>query len=208
MKTIVQLIPSSAKGRRPGLSLVPEYITIHSTGNSKSTAKNEADNVCNNDPFLQSSFHIVVGDKEAYNVIPYTEIAWHAGDGYDGPGNRKSIALELVETGDREKVLRNAIEIIVALMRKYSIPLDHVVPHKRWGKKTCPRILLKNDFIEDEMDWGWFYSELQKVTGPSLSEAWAWFEKQGFLTTKKKTDALTFEDLALTLYQMQRKEVK
>ena len=46
MKYIVDHIPKTSK-KRPGYKLVPEYLTIHSTGNSKSTARNERDYLTN-----------------------------------------------------------------------------------------------------------------------------------------------------------------
>ena len=64
-----QLIPKTAKGRRPQLKMTPEYITIHSTGNPRSTAQNEADNVCNNNPDMQVSFHWVKARSAKYAVM-------------------------------------------------------------------------------------------------------------------------------------------
>lgn len=208
MKTIVQLVPTSASGRRPGLKLVPLYITIHSTGNAESTAKNEADNICNNNPDKQSSFHLVIGEKEAYNVIPFREVAWHAGDGYEGTGNRSSLAIEMVETGNREKVLRNTIDNVAQLMQTYKIPLDRVVPHQRWSKKACPRILLDKELIQGGMNWEWFLSELQKKVMPDKNQSWKWAQEQGLFSQKKQTDPVSYDELAFALYQMQGKGVK
>ncbi len=156
-----QLIPRTAKGRRPQLKMIPEYITIHSTGNPRSTAQNEADNVCNNNPDMQVSFHWVVDDKQAINVIPDNEVAWHAGDG-NGPGNRKSIGVEICESGDRAKTLDNAARLVAKLMEKHNIPLKRVVQHYDWSGKDCPRILRNPSYIQNYMNWEWFLVTLKE----------------------------------------------
>lgn len=154
-----QLIPRTAKGRRPQLKMTPEYITIHSTGNPRSTAQNEADNVCNNSPDMQVSFHWVVDDKQAINVIPENEVAWHAGDG-NGPGNRKSIGIEICESGDRAKTLDNAARLVAKLMKTHNI--YKVVQHNHWSGKDCPRILRNPSYIVNHMNWEWFLVTLRE----------------------------------------------
>jgi N-acetylmuramoyl-L-alanine amidase len=166
MKLIEQYIPKTAKGRRPQIPMTPIYITVHGTGNPKSTAKNEADNVCNNEPDSQISFHIVVDDKEAYKLLPFNEISWNAGDGKNGFGNRKSISIEICESGDREKTLLNAVEIIHDLMVEFNIGVDDVKQHYDWSKKDCPRILRNQDYIVGGMDWNWFIDKLQDSFEP------------------------------------------
>lgn len=154
-----QFIPLSATGRRSGRGMKPEYITIHSTGNPRSTAQNEADNVCKNNPELQVSFHLVVDDKQAIQVLPFNEVAWHAGDGF-GTGNLKSIGIEICEGGDRVKTLMNAIEVVKELMLAYNIDSNHVARHKDWSGKNCPRILIDPSFTKNGMNWSWFKSLL------------------------------------------------
>lgn len=154
-----QLIPKTAKGRRSQLKMTPEYITIHSTGNHRSTAQNEADNVCNNNPDMQVSFHWVVDDKQAINVIPENEVAWHAGDG-NGPGNRKSIGIEICESGDRAKTLDNTARLVAKLMEKHNI--HKIVQHNHWSGKDCPRILRNPSYIKNHMNWEWFLVTLKE----------------------------------------------
>jgi N-acetylmuramoyl-L-alanine amidase len=176
IKIIKQLIPPSAKGRRPGIPMKAKYITIHSTGNPRSTAKNEADNVTRNDPGKQVSFHFVVDDKKIYQVMPTNEVAWHAGDGAGrdaqgrdrpelSPGNRMSIGIEICESGDRRKALLNAAELVRSLMASEGIPLANIVQHNRWSGKNCPRILRDKAFIKDGMDWNWFLAQIKGEDG-------------------------------------------
>jgi N-acetylmuramoyl-L-alanine amidase len=148
MNVITQLIPTNRQTQRPGLRLEPTFITVHSTGNPNSTAKNEADYVCYNSK-RQASYHYVVGETEIFQVLPTNEVGWHAGDGYNGTGNRKSIGIEIIETGNREKVLLNTIELVKYLMSTFNIALINVVPHRHWSKKNCPRILIDPVFIKN-----------------------------------------------------------
>lgn len=153
---ITQLIPKGCN-RRPEIPMTPKYITIHSTGNPLSTAKNEADNVTRNNLGLKVSFHFVVDAKDAYQVLPTNEIGWHAGDGM-GSGNRESIGIEICESGDRLNALINASILVKSLLKQFG-NLE-IVQHNYWSGKNCPRILRDTAFIKGEMDWDWF---LRKV---------------------------------------------
>lgn len=73
--TIDHIPKSTPKNRRPGLSLKPVYLTIHSTANPKSSAKNERGWLTNNSNSITASFHIVVDEKEAIEAIPLNEVA-------------------------------------------------------------------------------------------------------------------------------------
>ena len=153
-----QFIPLSATGRRPAIAMRPEYITVHGTGN-RATAQNEADNVCNNNPTMKTSFHLVVDDKDKIQTLPFNEVAWHAGDGM-GTGNMKSIGIEICEGGDRVKALNNAVDVVQELMLAYNIDSNHVTTHQAWSGKNCPRILLDPLYIKAGMNWSWFKSRL------------------------------------------------
>ena len=76
-------------------------------------------------------------------IIPDKEVAWHAGDGGNGPGNRKSLAIEICENpeSDLAKATDNAAELTACLMHSYGIPLANVVQHNRWSGKNCPHLL-------------------------------------------------------------------
>lgn len=161
-KITTQLVPSEWKSKRPGKKMQPLYITIHSTGNPKSTAKNEADYVTKQNPNTSVSYHYVVDAISIYNVIPDNEIAWHAGDGGSGTGNNKSIGVEICESGNRQATLLNAIDLTLTLMKKYNIPISNIVQHNKWSGKNCPRILRDKNYILDNLDWAWFVSKLKE----------------------------------------------
>ncbi|MCS7294693.1 MAG: N-acetylmuramoyl-L-alanine amidase, partial [Dehalococcoidia bacterium] len=94
------------------------------------------------------SFHFVVDDREAVQLLPTTEVGWHAGDGPAGPGNRTSLAVELcVHAGsDWERTQEHGARLVAALCRAFGIPLERVVPHRDWSGKSCPRRLLAAGF--------------------------------------------------------------
>lgn len=145
IEILERIIPESRRNR-PMIQLKPEYITIHDTANSAIGADAEA-----HAKYLFSdaaasrpvSWHYTVDDKRAIHHIPDDEVAWHAGDGRNGPGNRKSLSIEICENvdGDRAIAEENAAELVALLMRIYNIPLENVVQHNKWTGKDCPHIL-------------------------------------------------------------------
>ncbi len=161
-----QFIPKSRTKQRPGIVMTPKYLTIHSTGNPNSTAQNEADFVCKNST-RQASYHFVCDDKQVIQILPTNEVAWHAGDGGKGAGNRQSIGIEICESGDRRAAVDNAIWLTKELMRNLKILASRIVQHNHWSGKNCPRILRDKNFIKDGIDWDYF---LWKVNLPEGSE--------------------------------------
>lgn len=109
----------------------------------------------------KTSFHFVVDDKEAYQLIPITEHAWHAGDGEEGPGNLHSISIEICESGDRLKTLQNAVELTKKVLVMANLTPDHIFQHNHWSGKDCPRILRDPAFIKDGLDWNWFMKQVR-----------------------------------------------
>ncbi len=166
-----QFIAASRTKQRPGIAMVPQYITIHSTGNSKSTARNEADYVCHNSD-RQASYHYVVDDSQIIQVLPVNEVAWHAGDGGSGTGNRKSVAIEICEPGDRKKAVDNAVWLTKELMRDLKIDKAHIKQHHDWSGKDCPRILRNSAYIKEGIDWAYFMAQIdaQKQDAEKQSE--------------------------------------
>ncbi|SHH76131.1 Mannosyl-glycoprotein endo-beta-N-acetylglucosaminidase [Caloranaerobacter azorensis DSM 13643] len=143
----IQHIPKDTPyNRRPGLEMQAEYITIHSTANPRSTAQNERDWLVNKNNHRTASWHIAIDEKEAVEAIPLNEVAWHAGDGNNGTGNRKSIAIEICESGDRAKTVVNATKLVAQLLYEKGWGIDRVKRHYDWNGKICPRIFAKNNW--------------------------------------------------------------
>jgi len=150
LKYVVDHIPKNTPyNRRPAFPMQPEFITIHSTGNQTSTARNERAWLTNSTNDRTASYHIVVDEREAIEVLPLNESSWNAGDG-NGAGNRKSIAIEICESGNRQKTLQNAIELTAYLLKQRNWNINKLKRHYDWSKKSCPRILMDNNWV------GWY----------------------------------------------------
>ena len=210
MNYIIDHIPrSTPHNRRPGQVMTPQYITIHSTGNPSSTARNERGWLTNPSNTRTASWHIVVDEKEAIEAIPLNEVAWHAGDG-NGQGNRASIGIEICESGNREKTLRNAVQLVAKLLKERGWGVDRLRRHFDWSGKICPRILQPNNWA----GWEQFKRDVQKeISGgetvstknqpsPWAKNAWDWAKKEGLLDGTRPKDNLTREEFAVVLQKV------
>lgn len=127
--------------RRPGTYMQPEYITIHNTGNERSTAANERAWLTNPTNKVTASYHIVIDEKETIECLPLNEVGWHAGDGKNGPGNRKSIGIEICESGNYVKTLERAVELVAGMLKERGWGVDRLRRHYDWSGKNCPRLM-------------------------------------------------------------------
>ena len=138
-------------------SMKPEYITVHNTANDAS-AENEIKYMISNDN--QVSFHYAVDDKEVVQGILTSRNTWHAGDGANGTGNRKSIAVEICYSksgGDRfVKAEKKAAELIAELLHSWDLGLDRVKKHQDWNGKYCPHRTL-------DMGWDRFLKMVEQA---------------------------------------------
>ncbi len=174
MLNITEMLAPAGTNCRPAYAMTPSYITVHNTANTS-----EGAGAVNHGKYLQSaagsakyvSYHYAVDDKNIVRIIPDSEAAWHAGDGANGTGNRKSIGIEICE--NPESNLRtatdNAAMLCAVLCRTYSIPLSGVVQHNHWTGKNCPsRIRAGQPY-----DWAAFMSKVSgyyKVLGDETAE--------------------------------------
>ena len=140
MEIVNAIIPKSPN-RRPGTKMVPTTITIHSTGNPSSTARNERGWLVNPSNTRTASWHIAVDEKEAVMAIPLDEVAWHAGNKV---GNESSIGIEICESGNRQKTLENAAKLVAYLLKQRGWGTDKLRRHYDWSRKNCPRIFNNN----------------------------------------------------------------
>lgn len=151
IKFAQDLIPPSNKLARSGLYMRPTSITVHNPASpGKPTAEQLTEYIDNYQGY--KSWHLtVVGDK-VFQELPFTEVAWHAGDNYNGPGNRSSISLEIYEDELSEKTGK---VLIAHIMKEYGIPIWKVFPHKHWSGKNCPAYTLKHwdKFIKSIEDY-------------------------------------------------------
>lgn len=139
----VEHIPvTTPHNRRPGTRMEASTITIHNTANPSSTARNERAWLTNSLNTRTASFHIVIDDKEAIEVIPLNEVAWHAGDGSSSSsGNRTSIGIEICESGNYEQTLQHAARLVAGMLLERNWGTDRLRRHYDWSGKNCPRIM-------------------------------------------------------------------
>lgn len=136
---------NTPNNRRPGIAMIPTTITIHTTANPTSTARNERAWLVNPSNTRTASYHIVVDEREAIEVLPLNEVGWHAGDGSGvASGNRTSIGIEICESGTYEKTLANAVSLVADLLHKYGWDTSRLRRHYDWSGKICPRLMYDN----------------------------------------------------------------
>ncbi|MCS7294136.1 MAG: N-acetylmuramoyl-L-alanine amidase [Dehalococcoidia bacterium] len=163
----VQLVPPNGRNV-PGIPLVPQWITVHETANPNPGANAQAHwrFVANGGGSDGVSYHFAVDDREVVQILPLATVAWHAGDGPLGPGNRTSIAIETCVNADAdwERTLRNLVALLVALCRQLALPPDRIVQHNRWSGKNCPAR------IRAEGRWDRLLADVRAALAPASSD--------------------------------------
>ena len=148
VKIIQNLVPFSKYSIKCPNEMTPEGITVHNTANDASARSEIAYMNSNN---YEISYHFAVDNIEAVQGLPLNRNGWHASDG-NGPGNRKTIAIEIcysLSGGPRfDKAEENAAELIAQLLQEYGWGIDRVKRHYDYApnKKYCPH---------RTMDKGW-----------------------------------------------------
>lgn len=185
LNIIQALIPAEHTKARPQTYMIPRFITVHNTGNPGASAKANSDYIQGLDSY--KSWHFTIGPNEIFQHLPINEIAWHAGDGETGIGNTQSIGIEIAEVDGAEET---AIKFIAELMKATNIPIDNIVPHKRWNNKNCPRLILPHwtDFVSN------IQKELLKTQNMTLEQA------KEILQTKAQLDDNTMQYLSFYKY--------
>lgn len=118
-------------------------VTIHDTANLSptATAKAHAELLVSR-VGVDTSWHYAVDQDGAYRSIPENEVAWHAGDGTNGPGNNETVSIETcVNTGgDYSRTLENAAFLTADIFYRHGVLniTDHIFQHNFWTGKDCP----------------------------------------------------------------------
>jgi hypothetical protein len=161
----VDLLP---KNKRPGYAMKPEYITIHDTGNASKGADAKAHNKYVHNVAPNPSWHFTVDDREIYQHLPTDTNGWHAGDGVNGVGNRKSIGIEICMNadGNRAQAEANAAWLCAKLIKE--IPTLKPFPacmkqHYDWSGKNCPQVIRSR-----KNGWSGFLAEVQSHLVPAV----------------------------------------
>ena len=107
-----------AQANRPELPMTsPSQISVHEVGNFNEGAREDMhyNFVVNGGGESAVSFHFINGPDKCIQILYLNENAWHASDGYYGPGNRDSIAIENVQVGDFNRTLNHLTWLLAEL---------------------------------------------------------------------------------------------
>jgi len=116
--------------------MTPEFIVVHNTANDTS-ARNEVAYMIRNNSKV--SFHYAIDNGEIVQGIPENRNAWHAGDGVNGPGNRKGLSIEICysKSGGKkfEEAEKLAAKFIAFKLEEKGWGIDRVKKHQDFGGK-------------------------------------------------------------------------
>lgn len=131
-----------------------KYIVIHYTANNGDTASGNANYFAKNKN-LSASAHYFVDEKEVWQSVKDTDIAYHCGTTgaykHSYCRNANSIGIELCSRKDskdnyyfKDETVKNAAELTKSLMAKYNIPATNVIRHYDVTGKVCPAPMVNN----------------------------------------------------------------
>lgn len=119
--------------------MLPEAITVHNTANDASAMSEVSYMLRNNN---QISYHYAVDDYRAVQGIPLNRNTWHASDGSNGFGNRKTISIEICYSksgGTKfEKAEKNTAYLIACLLQERGWGIERIKKHQDFTNKRCP----------------------------------------------------------------------
>lgn len=139
MEIIKNLVPQSKWNIKCPHTMKPTRIVVHNTSNDAPASNEIAYMIKNNS---STSFHYAVDDVCVVQGIEENRNAWHCGDGGNGVGNRQGIGIEICysKSGGEKfaKAERNAVELIVDILKRYGWGIDKVTKHQDYNGKYCP----------------------------------------------------------------------
>lgn len=139
MKVTKNLLNPSSYSLKCPHAMEAEFIVVHNTAND-ATASNEVGYMIRN--ASATSFHYAVDDKEIVQGIPENRNAWHAGDGSNGPGNRKGLSIEICFSksgGNRfNEAEKLAAKFIAFKLKEKGWNITRVRKHQDFSNKYCP----------------------------------------------------------------------
>ena len=169
-------------------SMDPQGLTIHETGNVASAMAEISYMLGNN---FEISYHFAIDDERAVQGLPLNRNGWHAGDGGNGFGNRKTIGLEhcFNWTGGKvtkghpiydvkyHKAIANGIELSAQLFLQYpkwGVPEagKNIWRHYDHSRKNCPqRLIEEGKWLDYVAKVKARYLELKGIKKPVVSGA-------------------------------------
>lgn len=140
-----------------------QWITIHNTADI-----NEAAGTNDAEQYTRATFngamggvtvHYYIDETDCWQLLHENEVGYHAADGYNGPGNTTSLAIEIIMDGsgfkaDVEAERRGAL-LAAILLHKHGLGIDRLTTHNRWySRKYCPIYILPH--------WNEFKARVEK----------------------------------------------
>lgn len=162
MSILRQQFITPRKNTRPQLKLLSvKGIVMHYTATPKATAQNERDYFNNGAGGRSASAHIFVDKKEAIQIIPFSEVAYHANDhscrvpqlkataSYyeNGGANLTAIGVEMCIEKDgslHPDTVARAVEVVAYLCKMYSLDETDIFRHYDVTGKNCPAMWVDN----------------------------------------------------------------
>ena len=165
MKIVRMMVPASKYDIKCPYEMNEEGITVHNTAN-KASAKAEISYMIGNNNKV--SYHVAIDDKEIVQGIEFNRNTWNAGDGKNGKGNRKTIAIEICHSTnpDVNKFLeaeKLTAKYIAYLLKQNNWGIDKVYKHQDWSGKYCPHKTL-------DLGWERFLNLIKEELGEVKSE--------------------------------------
>lgn len=141
------IIPTRQTNQRPGIRMTPDRYVQHDTGNRSvgANALMHQRYLHNGAEGQQLSYHFTVDDREAWQMLPVNEVAWHGGDG-DGPCNFRGLSCELCinADGNEAKARENAAILAAELMN--ALGINSLKKHQDCSGKWCPQDMLNEGY--------------------------------------------------------------
>lgn len=154
------LVDKSLYGYKCHYVMTPEFVVIHNAGTNGNPSAENLNNAMKKNQ-EQKSWHFSVDENGAVQGLPINRNGWHAGDGGDGVGNRKGIAIEICRdmyddgsntykltkgTSDErfDKAKDNGALLAAIILNKYGWDISHVKKHQDFMDKYCPHHILND----------------------------------------------------------------
>ena len=153
LEIVTEFLQADSRNFRANRKDKIKYLVVHYTANDGDTAENNAKYFAR--ASRGTSAHYFVDEKEIWQSVKDEDVAWHCGSTkYYHPEcrNENSIGVELCSYKDNSgyhisgATQSKAIELLVALMKKYDIDLNHMLRHYDVTHKSCPA-----PFIEESI---------------------------------------------------------
>ena len=129
----------------------PEYVTIHNTDDIREAAgTNDAEQYARatfNNNMGDVVVHYYIDETACWHILADDTVGWHAADGATGPGNTKSVAIEIIMDGSGDSSDISAedrgAKLAAILLHKYGLGIDRLKTHRDWyPRKYCPAYIL------------------------------------------------------------------